>query len=198
MIRYYPHCYSDKSFVNCPSQTQHFYKNRKENEFEILNYFSTIFLLQSRPTDQDKINELLQLLPKRGPEAFNCFLDSIKVHSSWLADKLQQTHQKLINGKNALFFQILRYHYLSHSMRFLTMWYVRPAKAQTILSSLIRAFFSLEYSMTVMLLTAHHLEFQSLKRGLHKLVGVYTCQNATLLEISCHASFSMPFFLCEN
>ena len=53
-------------------------------------------LLQSRPTDQDKINELLQLLPKRGPEAFNCFLEAIRVHSSWLADKLQQTHQKLV------------------------------------------------------------------------------------------------------
>lgn len=52
-------------------------------------------VVQSRPTDQDKINELLQLLPKRGPEAYNCFLDAIRVHSSWLADKLHQSHQRL-------------------------------------------------------------------------------------------------------
>ena len=28
-----------------------------------------------------------------------------------------------------------------------------------------------------------------LKRRLHRLVRVYTCQNAALLEISCHGSF---------
>ena len=39
-------------------------------------------------------------------------------------------------------------------MRFPTMWYVRPAKAQT-----------LEYSMSVKLLTEHHLEFLSLKEA---------------------------------
>ena len=27
-----------------------------------------------------------------------------------------------------------------------------------------------------------------LKRGLHRLIRVYTCQNATLLEIACHGS----------
>ena len=43
---------------------------------------------------------------------------------------------------------------------------------------------SLEYSMTVKLLTEHHLVFLSLKGGL-----VYTCQNATLLEITSHGSF---------
>ena len=42
-------------------------------------------------------------------------------------------------------------------MRFLTMWYVRPAKLQISLS--------LEYSMSVKLLTEHHLEFLSLKAG---------------------------------
>ena len=40
-------------------------------------------------------------------------------------------------------------------MRFPTMWYVRPAKAQI----------SLEYSMTAKLLTKQHLEFLSLKGG---------------------------------
>ena len=27
------------------------------------------------------------------------------------------------------------------------------------------------------------------KRGLHRVVRVYTCQNATLLEITCHGSY---------
>ena len=41
--------------------------------------------------------------------------------------------------------------------------------------------------MTVKLLTEHHLVFLSLRR-LHRLVSVYTYQNATLLEITCHCS----------
>ena len=42
---------------------------------------------------------------------------------------------------------------------------------------------SLEYSMTAKLLTVKNLEFLSLT-----FVRVYTCQNATLLEITCHGS----------
>ena len=38
--------------------------------------------------------------------------------------------------------------------------------------------------MIVKLLTEQHLEFL-----LQRLVRVYTCQNDTLLEISCHGSF---------
>ena len=48
-------------------------------------------------------------------------------------------------------------------MRFPTMWYVRPAKPQ--ISLRIRLCLSLEYSMSVKLLTEHHLEFLSLKGG---------------------------------
>ena len=43
--------------------------------------------------------------------------------------------------------------------------------------------------MIVNLLTEHHLEFLSFKRRLHRLVRVYTCQNGTLLEISCTGSY---------
>ena len=54
-------------------------------------------------------------------------------------------------------------------MRFPTMWYVRPAKAQhqpVHTGNMIRAFASqIEYSMSVKLLTEHHLEFLSLKGG---------------------------------
>ena len=52
--------------------------------------------------------------------------------------------------------------------------------------SLIRAFGSpLKDSMSVKLLTEHHLEFL---RRLHRLVWGYTCQNATLLIFTCHGS----------
>ena len=44
---------------------------------------------------------------------------------------------------------------------------------------------SLEYSMNVKLLPEHHLEFLSLKGD----CGVYTYQNVTLLEITCHSSY---------
>ena len=58
--------------------------------------------------------------------------------------------------------------HLRRDMRFPTMWSVRPAKAQTSLR--IRAVcqslcLSLEYSMSVKLLTEHHLDLLSLKGG---------------------------------
>ena len=71
-------------------------------------------------------------------------------------------------------------------MRFPTIWYVRPGMAQTSLriqqtdQSLC---WSLKYSMTVKLLTE-----PKLKRRLHRLVWIYTCQNTTLLEIMCLGS----------
>ena len=48
-------------------------------------------------------------------------------------------------------------------MRFPTMWYVRTAKAYA--QSDQSLCWSLEYSMTVKLLTEHHLEFLSLTGG---------------------------------
>ena len=52
---------------------------------------------------------------------------------------------------------------------------------------------SLEYSMTVKLLTEQHLELLRLKGG---CTGSYesSLQNATLLEITCHGSFAVVFF----
>ena len=44
--------------------------------------------------------------------------------------------------------------------------------------------------MTVELLTEHHLEFLSLKGGHNcSSESMCTCQNATLLEISCRGSY---------
>ena len=47
---------------------------------------------------------------------------------------------------------------------------------------------SLEYPMSVRLLTEHHLAPLSLKGGCTR---VYTCQNATLLENICHSSYNL-------
>ena len=46
--------------------------------------------------------------------------------------------------------------------------------------------------MNIKLLTEHHLEFQSLKRGCTGSSG-HTCQNATLLDITCHNSYVILF-----
>ena len=44
--------------------------------------------------------------------------------------------------------------------------------------------------MTDKLLTEHEVfGVSKLKRRLHSLVYVYNCQNATLLEITCHGSY---------
>ena len=47
---------------------------------------------------------------------------------------------------------------------------------------------SLEFSITLRLLAEHYLEFLPLKGGVYRLLWVYTCQNGTLLEITCHSS----------
>ena len=49
--------------------------------------------------------------------------------------------------------------------------------------------------MTINLLTEQHLEFLSL---LHRLICVYTCQNATLLEITCRSSLILMNRLNET
>ena len=50
---------------------------------------------------------------------------------------------------------------------------------------------SLEYSMTVKLLSEQHLEFLSLQGGCTGSSESTSCQNATLLEISCRGSLIM-------
>ena len=49
--------------------------------------------------------------------------------------------------------------------------------------------------MIVGLLTEHHLGFSQIGERLQGLVWVYTCQNATFFEITCHSShdFLIPF-----
>ena len=74
-----------------------------------------------------------------------------------------------------------------------TIWYVRPAKAQTSLR--IRADWS-EPLLVARIFYDYKATGRTsfgdsvLKRRLHRLIWVYTCQNATLLEITCHGSNS--------
>ena len=51
-------------------------------------------------------------------------------------------------------------------------------------------------SMILRLLTEHHLDILKFKRRLHRLIVVYTCQNTTLLEITCHRSIIWQNFNC--
>ena len=88
---------------------------------------------------------------------------------------------------------------ISHDMRFPTMWYVRPAKPQTSLGiravwseSLLVAWIVYEYLATGR--TAFGVS--KLKRRLHRLIWVYTCQKTTLLEITCRGSFILGVTMC--
>ena len=81
--------------------------------------------------------------------------------------------------------------YLSQCMRFLTMWYVRPAKPQ--ISLRIRAVWSEPLLIAWVFNDCKATDWtpfgvSKLKRRLQRLVWVYTCQNATLLEIPCHGT----------
>ena len=63
---------------------------------------------------------------------------------------------------------LFKQYYLSRDRRFLTMWYVRPAKAQTSCAyaqSDQNLCLSLEYYVNIKLLNEHNLEFLSLKEG---------------------------------
>ena len=80
---------------------------------------------------------------------------------------------------------------MSRDIRFPTMWYVRPAKTQ--ISLRIHAVCS-EPLLVAWIFYACYATYwtlfgvSKLKRRLHRLVWVYTCQNDTLLEITCRCS----------
>ena len=76
---------------------------------------------------------------------------------------------------------------------FPTMMYVRPAKAQTSLciradwsEPLLVAWIFYEYQAN----DWASFEVSNLNRRLHRLVWVYSCQNAILLEITCRGSYA--------
>ncbi|KAK3586918.1 hypothetical protein CHS0354_008514 [Potamilus streckersoni] len=56
-------------------------------------------MIKVERTTSDKVYKLLDLLPRRGPEAFNSFLLVLEDHYDWLATKLRDTHQELMNQK---------------------------------------------------------------------------------------------------
>ena len=81
---------------------------------------------------------------------------------------------------------------MSCGMRFPTMWYVRPAKPQISLRILAVQ----SEPLLVAWIFYDYLAFDwksfgvfMLKRRLHRLIWVYTSQNATLLEITCGGSY---------
>ena len=80
---------------------------------------------------------------------------------------------------------------MSQCMRFPTMWYVRQAKPQ--ISLRIRAVWSEPFLVAWVFYVCYATDWTpfgvcKLKMRLYMLVWVYTCQNATLLEITCHGS----------
>ena len=85
--------------------------------------------------------------------------------------------------------------YMGPGMRFPTIWYVRPAKAQTRLR--IHAVWSEPLLVAWIFHKCSATDWTSFgaskpKRKLQRLVRVYTCQNVKLLKISCHGSYRFP------
>ena len=67
---------------------QHFYC------YLVMTYHSNS-IFQAERTRKDKVLKFLQILPRRGPRAFDKFLHSIHDHYSWISDKLRETYHKL-------------------------------------------------------------------------------------------------------
>ena len=85
-------------------------------------------------------------------------------------------------------------------MRFPTMLYVRPAKAQ--ISLYLQAVWSEPLQVAWIFYDCWATDRTSigvskLKPRLLNLIWVYTCQNATLLEITCPAGFAQPWKVLE-
>ena len=85
----------------------------------------------------------------------------------------------------------LQINHMSRNMRFPTMWYVWPAKPQINLR--IRAVWSMPLLVAWIFYECYTTDWtwfgvSKIKRRLHRLVWVYTCQNTTLSEITCRGS----------
>ena len=81
---------------------------------------------------------------------------------------------------------------MSRDMRFPTMWYLRPAKPK--ISLRICAVWSEALLVAWIFYECWAIDWTSfgvskIKRRLHRLFWVYTCQIAILLEITCHGSY---------
>ena len=76
---------------------------------------------------------------------------------------------------------------MSCNIRFPTMCYLRPAKAQTSLGVCTVWSELLQIAWIIYDWTAFGIS--KLKSRPHRLVCVYTCQNVTLLEITCQGSY---------
>ena len=111
----------------------------------------------------------------------------------WVRKYLQFYAENFCLSKHVIYMSLLSSaNYLSQCMRFPTMWYVRSAKPQ--ISLRIRAVWSEPLPVAWIIYDCYATDWTSfgvskLNRRLYRLVWVYTCQNATLLEITCHGSF---------
>lgn len=47
--------------------------------------------VDSKTTEESKMQELLDILVKRGPRAYKVFYDTLKINYSWIVDKLDAT-----------------------------------------------------------------------------------------------------------
>ena len=129
---------------------------------------------------------------------------NLQMHAGWIRKLLNVWYERLY-GKiihdllwvNYLLVETHKpYHYLqlymSRDRRFPTMWNVRPAKPQ--ISLRIRAVWSEPLLVACIFYDCLATDCTSfgvskLKGRLIRLVWVYTCQNATLLEITCNGSY---------
>ena len=113
--------------------------------------------------------------------------------SSWATHTHTQHTHKTCHTKTGITtqYQALTL-FMSRNMWLPTMWYVRPGKTQASLS--IQAVWSEPLWVAWIFCDSNATDQTSfgvskLKMRLHRLVWVYTCQNATLFEITCRGSY---------
>ena len=120
------------------------------------------------------------------------FYEQFKFHAQLIwAWKELITWAHVLTLRQYLYCGFIQIPKLSQCMRFPTMWYVRPAKPQ--ISLRIHTVWSEPLLVAWVFYDCNATNWtpfgvSKLKRGLQRLVRVYTCQNVKLLEISCCGS----------
>ena len=57
----------------------------------------SLFCLQAEKTHTDQLYKMLSILPRRGPEAFDTFIDILRAEYQWLAAMLEEKYKQEID-----------------------------------------------------------------------------------------------------
>jgi asparagine synthetase B (glutamine-hydrolysing) len=58
---------------------------------------ASLFYFQTEDDPEKQLNRMLEMIPKRGPDAFEIFLDCLKEDYPWVVNNFKEKEVELIN-----------------------------------------------------------------------------------------------------